>query len=62
MGGTLISIPVRVSGDLTNPDVVFLSPTAVGSRILKLFENIIKLPVDIVSPILPKGKEQEQKE
>ena len=37
MGGTLISIPVRVSGDLTNPSVVFLSPTAVGSRILKHF-------------------------
>ncbi len=54
MGGTLISIPVRVSGDLTNPTVVFLSPTAVGSRILKLLENIIKLPVDIVSPFMPK--------
>jgi hypothetical protein len=61
MGGTLISIPVRVSGDLTDPDVVFLSPTAVGSRILRLFENIIMLPVDVISPLLPKEKEQEQK-
>jgi hypothetical protein len=52
--------PVRVSGDLADPDVVFLSPTAVGKRILRLFENIIKLPVDIISPILPKGKEQEK--
>jgi hypothetical protein len=62
MSGTLISIPVRVSGDLANPDVVFLSPTAVGSRILRLLENIVKLPVDIISPILPKEKEREQKE
>ena len=62
MGGTLISIPVRVSGDLTDPNVVFLSPTAVGSRILRLLENIIKLPVDIISPLLPKEKEQEKKE
>ncbi len=54
MSGTLISIPVRVSGDMANPNVVFLSPTAVGSRILKLLENIIKLPVDIVSPLMPK--------
>jgi len=61
MGGTLISIPVRVSGDLADPDVVFLSPTAVGSRILRLLENIIELPVDIISPILPKEKEQEKK-
>jgi hypothetical protein len=56
MGGTLISIPVRVSGDMANPDVVFLSPTAVGSRILHLLENIIELPVDIVSPLMPKEK------
>ena len=61
MGGTLISIPVRVSGELANPDVVFLSPTAVGTRILDIMENIIKLPVDIISPTLPKEKEQEKK-
>jgi hypothetical protein len=61
MGGTLISIPVRVSGDLTDPDVVFLSPTAVGSRILRLFENIIMLPVDVISPLLPKEKVPEPK-
>jgi hypothetical protein len=56
MSGTLISIPVRVSGDLANPSVVFLSPTAVGSRILRLLENIIELPVEIISPILPNEK------
>lgn len=50
MGGTLISIPTRVSGDLTDPDVTVLSPTAVGGRILKLFENIIKAPVKVFSP------------
>ena len=61
MGGTLISIPVRVSGDVADPDVVFLSPKAVGTRILDIMENIIKLPVDIVSPMLPKEKEQEKK-
>lgn len=61
MGGTLISIPTRVSGDLSDPDVVFLSPTAVGSRILNLLKNIIKVPITIISPILPKEKEQEKK-
>lgn len=49
MGGTLISIPTRVSGDLADPDVTVLSPSAVGSRILKLFENIIKAPVQLFS-------------
>ncbi|HTG01148.1 MAG TPA: AsmA-like C-terminal domain-containing protein [Nitrospirota bacterium] len=60
MGGTLISIPTRVSGDLTNPDVVPLSPTAVGSRILKMFENIIKAPVDLVSPLFSTDKDKEK--
>jgi hypothetical protein len=60
MGGTLISIPTRVSGDLTNPDVAILSPTAVGSRILKLLENIVTLPVKLIEPILPTDNEQEQ--
>jgi hypothetical protein len=62
MSGTLISIPVRVSGDLSDPDVVFLSPTAVGTRILRLLENIVELPVDIISPILPNGTKQENKQ
>ncbi len=60
MGGTLISIPVHVTGVLGNPDVIFLSPTAVGSRILDILENIIKLPVDIISPLLQKEKEQDK--
>jgi AsmA-like C-terminal region/AsmA family len=55
MGGTLISIPTRVSGDLRNPDVTVLSPTAVGSRILKMLTNIIKAPVELFS------KKQEKK-
>jgi hypothetical protein len=63
MGGTLISVPVHVTGALGNPDVIFLSPTAVGSRILNILENIIKLPVDIISPLLQKetGQDSETK-
>ncbi len=49
MGGTLITIPTRVSGDFTNPDVTVLSPKAVGSRILQIFTNIIKAPVELFS-------------
>jgi hypothetical protein len=60
MGGTLISIPTRVSGDLANPDVAVLSPTAVGSRILKLFENIIKAPVKVFSPSNSKEKQEKK--
>ena len=58
MGGTLISIPVKVSGDLSDPDVTFLAPSAVGKRLVKILENILKIPVEIISPILPRQKEK----
>ena len=56
LGGTLIYVQVKVSGDLTNPDVTFLDPSAVGKRTLDLMKNIVELPVDIISPILPQEK------
>ena len=58
MSGNLISIPVRVSGDLADPEVTFLSPTAVGSRLVELLKNILKIPVEIVSPLLPQEPEK----
>ncbi|MGE5172970.1 MAG: AsmA-like C-terminal domain-containing protein, partial [Betaproteobacteria bacterium] len=60
MGGTLISIPVKVSGDLADPDVTFLAPSAVGTRLLNILENILELPVEIISPILPHKKEEQK--
>jgi len=60
MGGTLISVPVKVSGDLANPDVFFLAPSAVGTRLLDILKNIVNLPVEIISPLLPKGKEEQK--
>jgi len=60
MGGTLISVPVKVSGDPSNPEVTFLAPSAVGTRLLNLLENILELPVEIISPILPKEKEKQE--
>ena len=59
MSGTLITVPVKVTGDPSNPDVTFLAPSAVGTRLLTLLQNILELPVEIISPLLP--KEQEQK-
>ena len=61
MGGTLISVPVKVSGDLANPDVTVLAPSAVGKRIIELLKNIVELPVELISPLLPKQKEEESK-
>jgi hypothetical protein len=51
LGGKLISIPFRAKGDLSDPDVYALPPTAVGSGILGILERTLKLPITIIQPI-----------
>ncbi|MEJ2100229.1 MAG: AsmA-like C-terminal domain-containing protein [Desulfobacterales bacterium] len=59
LGGTLISIPFRAIGDLHDPDVIPLSPTAVGSGLLGILERTLKLPITIIQPVLPSSKEKQ---
>jgi hypothetical protein len=59
LGGTLVSVPVRVKGDLRNPQVIPLSASAVGSNLLGIMERTIKLPVKILEPVIPKDKEEQ---
>jgi hypothetical protein len=44
LGGTLIALPVSVSGDIRDPRVVPLGPRAVSDRLLGIFERTLKLP------------------
>ena len=48
MGGALTSIPVGVSGDIRDPRVVPLGPSAVTSELKGIFERTIKLPGKLV--------------
>jgi hypothetical protein len=50
LGGTLVSIPVRVRGALENPTVSPLSPSAVGSELVGIMKRIIRLPMKIIQP------------
>jgi hypothetical protein len=52
LGGKLISIPFRAKGDLIDPNVYALPPTAVGSGILGILERTLKLPLTIIQPII----------
>ena len=47
-GGALTSIPVGVSGDIRDPLVVPLGPSAVTSELVGIFERTIKLPVELI--------------
>ena len=51
MGGKLISIPFRAKGELGNPSVIPLSPTAVGSGVLGILERTLKLPITLMEPL-----------
>ncbi|MFQ5841499.1 MAG: AsmA-like C-terminal domain-containing protein, partial [Thermodesulfobacteriota bacterium] len=48
LGGTLISIPIKVTGDINDPTVTPLSPSAVGSEIVGIMKRILRLPVKII--------------
>jgi hypothetical protein len=56
LGGKLISIPFRAKGDLDDPSVIALPPTAVGSGILGILERTLKLPISIIQPFLSSVK------
>ncbi len=53
LGGNLISIPFRVSGDLSDPRVTPLSPKAVSSEVLDIMKRTLELPVKIFQPFMP---------
>jgi hypothetical protein len=57
LGGSLISIPVSVKGDLKKPDVTILPPAAVGEGLLGIMQRTLELPVQVIQPfILEKQK------
>jgi len=51
LDGNILSIPFRVTGKLEDPDVIPLSPTAVGSGLLKMLQRTIELPIKIMQPL-----------
>jgi len=59
MGGTLISVPVKVQGDLSDPNIKTLPASAVGAGLLGIMERTIKLPITVIEPVLPKDKEKQ---
>ncbi|MBW2572214.1 MAG: AsmA-like C-terminal domain-containing protein, partial [Deltaproteobacteria bacterium] len=51
--GALIAIPVKVEGDISNPKVTALSPSAFGSEAMGILERTLKAPVKIIEPVVP---------
>jgi uncharacterized protein involved in outer membrane biogenesis len=56
LGVNLVAVPVKIKGNLYDPQVTFLSPSAIGSAFLGIMERTIKLPITIIEPVLPQRK------
>lgn len=46
----VISIPVKVSGDLSDPSIVPMSPSALGSKLVGIMKQVLRAPLKIMSP------------
>jgi hypothetical protein len=65
LGGHLITIPIKVQGDMESPKVTPLDPALVGKGLLRLLTRTLTLPVTVIQPLLPEHnqekREQEEK-
>jgi hypothetical protein len=59
LGGKLVSVPVRVTGDLEDPTAIPFSPSSVGSELMEMMNRLLRLPFKIVQPLLPEEQEKE---
>jgi hypothetical protein len=58
MKKTLVSVPLKVTGDATNPSVAF-DTVGAGSGLLGILQRTIRLPLTIVEGVLPKTEPPE---
>jgi AsmA-like C-terminal region len=53
LGGSLVGIPVRVTGELEHPDVTYLSPADVGAELLNIPLRILGMPIGAMRLFTP---------
>lgn len=62
LGKNFVSIPIKVTGDISDPHVTTISPTAVSFGLLGLIKQTLNIPVTIFKPVSRKGNEVDEKE
>jgi hypothetical protein len=53
LGSSIVGIPVRVNGPLEQPNVTYLSPSAVGAELLDIPRKILGLPLEAIRLFTP---------
>jgi len=49
----IVAFPVKIKGQIEDPEVTVLSPDAVSEAMIDLIKNTLMLPFRILSPIFP---------
>jgi hypothetical protein len=53
LGGRLVAIPMLARGDIYDPEVIPMAPSAVAQSILDMLGRTLLLPLHIVQPLIP---------
>ena len=53
LGGTLVGIPVRITGSLDRPAITYLSPTDIGAELLNIPLRILGMPLGALRLFTP---------
>jgi AsmA-like C-terminal region len=61
LSGSIIGIPIRITGSLDHPDVTYLSPRDVGAELLNIPMRILGLPLEAIRLFTPNVWELERK-
>ncbi len=61
LGKDVVSIPIKVTGDISDPKISQLSPQTIGAGLLGIVKQTLNIPVTLVKP-LDSGKKKENKE
>ncbi len=56
LGGTLVSIPVKVKGDMKDPKISYLPTSAVSRKLLNTTKRVLEVPVKRINPVIPGRK------
>ena len=59
LGSSAVSIPIKVTGDLSNPTVSSMSPSAIRFGLLGLVKQTLNIPATILKPMNKGEKEKE---
>ena len=54
LGGSLVGIPVRVTGELEHPEVSYLSPADVGAELINIPLRILGMPIGAMRLFTPR--------